>query len=150
MIYGNIGTLCEGSLDSDDLLRAFAIELDELTRKNDTAEHESLIKEAWRLNESRDEGYKADIIAELQDALGEFSPPFCHFGAHEGDGADFGYWPNFDVIEEACRDGEAIKVSDLSEIPAGLTAGYVVLVNDHGNVSIFEPKVSWAEVWSCV
>lgn len=37
-----------------------------------------------------------EICMELQDALGEYAPEGHYFGAHMGDGSDFGYWNDED------------------------------------------------------
>lgn len=33
-----------------------------------------------------------DFLNELYDLLNEHAPDGCYFGAHEGDGSDFGFW----------------------------------------------------------
>ena len=53
--------------------------------------------------------------------------------AHEGDGADFGYWPI--DIEEDVGEGSILKVNGFGEWPTGYS-GDVVVVNDHGNLTI--------------
>jgi hypothetical protein len=34
----------------------------------------------------------SDLIAQLEDALNEAAPEGYYFGAHPGDGSDFGFW----------------------------------------------------------
>jgi hypothetical protein len=35
----------------------------------------------------------SEIIADMMDALNDLAPAGYYFGAHEGDGSDFGFWP---------------------------------------------------------
>jgi len=138
-----IGTVSHGTMRLEDLIPAF---LDELRR---LAGKEAM--EAWPyathvrecedvlalLEESEDpstEDYEAaNLCVEwLFETLGEYAPPFCYFGAHEGDGADYGFWPDFDAME--C---EGIpRVENASELPDGYV-GRWLLVNDHGNATLF-------------
>jgi len=84
---------------------------------------------------------KLEIAEELvnesiPNALQIFAPAYCNFGAHEGDGSDFGYWPCMDAIEELP------KIADNSEeaIRAEQSEDYstdVCYVNDHGNVTVY-------------
>jgi hypothetical protein len=90
-----VGSVSSGTLRTDHLLRAFAWELARLDKAEEFSE---LIEEAARwLNtvgtddEWQDNGL--DIVEELSNALNEFAPPGHYFGAHWGDGADFGFWP---------------------------------------------------------
>ena len=82
----------------------------------------------------------------LFDALGEYAAPYFYFGAHPGDGADYGYW----LSEGFEDDFDGLKVSDTSEIPSKYR-GEVLHVNDHGNVTLYV-KTSRAlrEVWAVV
>lgn len=37
-------------------------------------------------------GLSGEDLETLTDLLGELAPPYCYFGANEGDGADYGFW----------------------------------------------------------
>jgi hypothetical protein len=157
-----IGSVSHGTMRDEDLLDTFADVLRPLAIRAGNEAHGELCDEADRiwevLNETRHASAEeienapeeaADVVQELFDALGKYAPTYCQFGAHEGDGSDYGFWPDDDAMSMAVSDGEAIKVSDLSEVPADWR-GVVVLVNDHGNVTVYEPVTVWREVWSCV
>ncbi|MFA6270921.1 MAG: hypothetical protein WC657_06985 [Candidatus Paceibacterota bacterium] len=90
------------------------------------------------------------ILEDLFDALDLFSPDYCSFGASEGDGACFGWWISSDSLEDDCRYGEVLKVSDLAEVAEDYT-GTVLLVNDHGNETLYSfTNGESREVWSVV
>ena len=97
-----------------------------------------------------DSGDAEDDISDLIDEIQSFCPPYVTFGSHPGDGADFGFWPDIDALEEGARFGEVLKVDDTAEIPADYR-GLVMQVSDHGNVALYQAEGdSLAELWSCV
>lgn len=138
-----LGTVISGTLKPLDLADAFATELAGL------APDHPLVKE-WD-SSSYDEDTLTDeqldelsfLVNDLRDALQEFAPPFCYFGAHQGDGADFGFWFDNDAFEDARRCKEVIEVEpDDAEVIARLVAdsgaSYACYVNDHGNVTLYD------------
>ena len=82
----------------------------------------------------------------LIDALNELCPPFVYFGTHPGDGADFGFWPDMDRLEEEMRS----TTSDFQADNCWTLAddGVIVNVSDHGNVTVMdmERNVIWSVV----
>ena len=61
-----------------------------------TAEEKKLLKDAADALEDWEEQpaeYASELIDELADALQAYAPAGAYFGSHEGDGADFGFWP---------------------------------------------------------
>jgi len=101
------GTVIAGTLRSEDLLNAFAGELETLVKHEQKAlrlktplgiaygdwtgiiARKRLIFDARNL---QDESIASEIVNELQDALNEYAPDGMYFGTLEGDGADFGWW----------------------------------------------------------
>ena len=148
-----IGTVSSGTLHTEDLLEAFSQELERYAQPDDDSD--SLCQDAQHLLDTleRDELDASDkareLLEELTQALEEQAPPYCYFGTIEGDGADFGFWPDLQRIEEDAHAGELLKVSDLSEIPADWI-GPVALVNDHGNLTLGHTVAEFREDWSCV
>jgi hypothetical protein len=149
-----IGSVSTGTLRTEDLLEAFAAELDRL--RNTSQVHYRLVFDSqnrYYLDDGRDEREEeaAELVNELIDALQEYAPPFVYFGTLEGDGADFGFWVDRDAIEEALREAKYDDDDD---------DGYTYLedyglwlhVNDHGNVTLLTNvdgaprEVIWAVV----
>jgi hypothetical protein len=79
-----------------------------------------------------------DVASDLEalfDALDEYAPPYFYFGAHPGDGSDYGFWLREDLRDDPdAFDG--LRVSGLDEVPADYI-GEILEVNDHGNVSLY-------------
>ena len=111
----SVGSVSHATLKSDDLVAAFYNELEwQLQRQERTPENcEELDKLHNVLGECGDECWDddgnviddEDVLSEyvneaLPNALNCFSPPYTYFGAHCGDGSDFGYWPSCDAIDE--------------------------------------------------
>lgn len=104
------GTVLHGTLRTSDLLESFANELEHQVRRNAEAwrgeaggaERERLTNLVTEAREFDPDNYDphaveplaGDIIAALTDELQMFAPDGHYFGAHPGDGADFGYWQN--------------------------------------------------------
>ena len=91
------------------------------------------------------DGYIRDC---LMDALNEHAPPYCYFGSHVGDGADFGFWISDDAIRDGIHDGDILAVSDERNAEQSTVPEYVLHANDHGNETLHRIKLE--EVWSIV
>ena len=104
-----VGTVIHGTLRSEDLIPAFIDVLDELIEESTFepgADHPARVQRV---------GYYQDKLGDLEQRMGqpgyfdsedadwdlewlfeqlnEFAPEGTTFGAHPGDGADFGFWP---------------------------------------------------------
>jgi hypothetical protein len=97
MATATIGSVSSGTLRPQDLAAAFLAEIDRLRLEISDdlrKDAESLARGCGRpvsdypLPEDADE-----IVAELAEILDSAANPGWFFGAHPGDGADFGFWP---------------------------------------------------------
>ena len=145
-----IGTVSEGTLRTEDLLPAFADALDASEFK---AENLALLDECWKLVEADGwaESEDADaMISDLTEALSASCPPFVYFGSLAGDGADFGFWPDHDEIQEAQRFGTVYEAD--REYIYSDDHGVWIHVNDHGNVTVLtdDDGKPGNEIWSAV
>lgn len=153
MKTASFGSISSGTHVTAELVDAFAGELQWLTQagRNDRSDTESaLLIEANNWSESGGEGDEAgtEILEALMDALQAYAPPYGYFGAHPGDGADFGFW----LSELFTEDFDGLKVSDTSEVPADY-AGEVLQVSDHGNLTLYakdEGATELREIWALV
>ena len=81
----------------------------------------------------------------LTNGLNNLCPPFVYFGTLEGDGSDFGFWPDMEALNEAMQHMGMASESD-EEILA--EEGVIVQVADHGNVTVMD--IDRNVIWSVV
>lgn len=90
-----------------------------------------------------------ELVVKLIDALDAYAPEGFYFGAHPGDGSDYGFWMHEDFLER-CAEDDIPVFDDSSEAPDDIQGPYVV-ISDHGNVSFYfagrsETVTQWAVV----
>ena len=158
-----IGSVSHGTMRNDDLIPAFVDLLDSMKEDMSlsvqagdelrvTAEVSRLddLLAAIERRQARDDYYESEDagydLESLFDELNSLAPPYFYFGAHEGDGSDYGFWLSSDALE----DFDGLRVDDLSEVPADY-CGEVLHVNDHGNTSLYScTDGALTEVWAIV
>ena len=101
----------------------------------------------WRRTDYFDGDDASEDLQELFDALHCYSPEGFYFGSHPGDGADYGWW----LSESFTEDFDGLRVDDLSDVPRDYF-GSILLVNDHGNLSLYTRARNYrlTEQWSIV
>lgn len=151
-----LGTISHGTMREEDLIPAFSDELRRLRGAlpmrlaRDVAAWHSLCYGAARTNNT-DSIDAAELVQDLADALNDYAPDYCYFGAHPGDGSDYGFWLDEGWQERAREDGVKF-VADLSEV-SDTFRGALCVVNDHGNATLYctdEPVGTLREIWSVV
>ena len=176
-----MGSVIRGTLRPQDLIPAFTEELlvrdpglDSLgaadwpaaTPPESDGAHAVVAPDAWSipagvLGNDDHEWWESDeciaLIERLHIALNDVAPEGTVFGAHEGDGADFGFWPydaeTGEIVEEkeerparvivfkTPTDGDAEAVKDLLATGVELaeqehsTAALVILMSRDGSFS---------------
>ena len=156
MAQFQLGSISTGTLRPEDLIPAFNNALTQIHDGHYCDIDEMMNDEAGNAAEfgkqpSNDE-LQRRVVDRLMDELQDACPPFVYFGTLEGDGADFGFWPDMDRIEEEI--GTTIQIaSSLSDFQAEhcwtlADDGVIVNVSDHGNVTVMdmERNVLWSVV----
>jgi hypothetical protein len=139
------GTIIQGTMRAEDLIPAFCDALDEIEQGNAVAAEARAITDfdsdtAW------------EMVHELGDELNGHALPFSYFGAHVGDGADYGFWPDIESLEDSAMQEPdcVLRVDDTGDVPSAFR-GYVMHVNDHGNVTLYCAQGrDLTEIWACV
>ena len=150
MAQFQLGSISTGTLRPEDLIPAFNNALTQIHDGHYCDIDEMMNDEAGNAAEfgkqpSNDE-LQRRVVDRLMDELQDACPPFVYFGRHEGDGADFGCWPDMDRLEEEMRS----TTSDFQADNCWTLAddGVIVNVSDHGNVTVMdmERNVLWSVV----
>ena len=144
-----IGSISSGTLRDADLAEAFCEELAAQRKLSAATCNYPEVRRAYyagtldKLADRDDCILSAWINEDAMDALNETAPEYCYFGAHYGDGADFGYWIDYDQIRDDQRYGELPSGDELPEH----NRGAFLVVNDHGNMTLYHGHT---EVWAIV
>lgn len=164
--YPGIGSVSEGTMRPEDLIPAFADVL-RMYAPGVYATLAELYLECFDTNTEWDDidiETQSDCVSALFDAMDEIAPPFCSFGASEGDGACYGFWPDVEGLNEAARwrDGVVkVEAGDdwgylgapaefcICREPIEDRPDYVMSVSDHGNVTLYDARTR-KEIWSVV
>jgi len=154
--YGNIGTISCGTMRNEDLIPAFLNELEHLAKLNNNKCHLTLVNEIQNRIDTMEDYYDSedadyDLNEDLFNALDGYAMPYCYFGSHPGDGADYGFWISDDAIRDDIKFNELLSISDLNEIPSDYN-GMAIHINDHGNMTLYKcwPFGHRKEIWAGV
>ena len=156
MKTANLGTIIHGTHRMEDLLPVLSDELEYQIQRN----ADEWCSDQGRMHRDRllrivaiarevdpdDDDSASSALDDLMWALDEFATPYGYFGAHIGDGSDYGYWIDPDALDEF----DGLRVDDPSEVPDDYT-GEVLHVNDHGNVTLYAAQNGQlSEIWAMV
>ena len=143
MSFLYLGSVSTGTMRTEDLIPTFASVLADLDAKK--ASELATEYANWEDDQESANWY----FDALSDALNDAAPDYVHFGANEGDGADYGFWIHWESLEDDCRDDAVRKIADLADWPADTeNLDAVLLVNDHGNATLY--STDREELWACV
>lgn len=150
--HGKIGSVSTATMRNQDLLPDFIWELRHMGHRDKKLTIiEKRVNTAIKGEYGWDDAYwnseeASWDLESLFDMLEEHALPYMYFGAHPGDGADYGFWITEDL--EYCFDG--LKVEDLNDIPVNYT-GEVLEVNERGNMTLYAySRGKSKEIWSVV
>jgi len=151
MAQFQLGSISTGTLRTLDLLEAFASEAEarcgDMATKAVSTAHIYLDPDAIVDDEQAQE-----TLDELRFLLEDSCPPFVYFGTLEGDGADFGFWPDIDRLEEKMRgttsDFQADNCWTLADDGVIVNVTNTALTSIIGNVTVMdmERNVLWSVV----
>lgn len=89
----SIGSISHGTMRPEDLIPCFAAELEACVKSSGAhTGRTNLYLEAREITDF-DSEEASEVLSDLFDALNEYAPEGTYFGAHEGDGSDYGFWP---------------------------------------------------------
>jgi hypothetical protein len=158
MAQFQLGSISTGTLKTEDLIHTFTDTLEALSPNGrwHGGSHTELISDGKLAIIPDTEQFDTDyeVLNDIQDALNELCPPFVYFGTLEGDGADFGFWPDMETVNEivlnACKDNPDYATYDVLD-GDGVHCpddGVIIQVSDHGNVTVMDMQrnVLWSVV----
>lgn len=123
-----LGSISHGTLRPEDLIPQFVMVAEGMGLQGkavDAAKHLILAELMSHLDGTPRHDNISEVLNDLMDALNDAAPPFTRFGAHEGDGSDFGFWVDHERLDEAISSGEVVRVNP-GAIPRRLDAEFML------------------------
>lgn len=150
-----LGVISSGTHVTEALFDAYYDALDGLQLSRETRKRLNQLKRVFAKAKNTNEETRMACLDELTMMMEDHAPYGAYFGTHEGDGALFGVWPDWDYLTEEEHQGYLKRGDELPKRPpvTGLdtTATHFLLVNDHGNTSLYRWRGNkWNEVWGVV
>ena len=159
-----LGSYSSGTMRSEDLIPVFLDALDPLQLEQADRQTIRAIQSRQRVGFLDDETADDDL-SELFDLLNNYCPDYCYFGAHPGDGADYGVWVVDALLTDTHQGSyngyvfrlpgdispQAYTGEDGIDEPIDAHYTHALRVNDHGNATLYRRSGRrWSEVWSIV
>jgi hypothetical protein len=145
-----IGSISSGTLRNEDLIPTFLNEIAyhtpskarKINRDSDLVKILDAIGENDQIPEDLQEIASFILNEDIFDTLNEiaYKMPYCYFGAHPGNGSDFGFWVDWELIEMDIQDGDILAWNDDTRNPTHKELdgySYYCKNNDHGNFSLY-------------
>ena len=155
MAQFQLGSISTGTLRTEDLLPVFVDTLLGIDNSNrgQTHGYPFTYQNAWDSDYDADSywnsAYPNEDLEIVSNLLNELCPPFIYFGTLEGDGADFGFWPDMDRLNEEIQWVKQTPASDEVVLDDNDPNNPIIVhVSDHGNVTVMdmERNVIWSVV----
>lgn len=103
-----IGSVSQGTTLAEHLIPRFEWVLQQAGESFDRPESVDRLMDGEELTATQWEEVSWYMHEDLFGALNDIAPEGCYFGAHEGDGCDYGFWPcernEFDSDHPHCGD----------------------------------------------
>lgn len=131
-----LGPITEPGYDKTQIIASLAGTLERLTKDPESSRYPL---------QAPPEEYDS-VIENLIDAISCCSPPYTSCWESQG---VYGIWIDDEELTNAYHDGDLCQVDDLSKVPDGWTS-HVLVVNDHGNMTLYTPVIEYREEWSVV
>jgi hypothetical protein len=116
------GSVSSGTMREEDLIPAFEDVLDRAGVGYDRPEAVGRLLDGQELSEADWDTVSWYVNEELWGALEDVAPEGTSFGAHEGDGADYGFWayeqePSDDDDDDTAAGDELVDLCDDEPVP---------------------------------
>lgn len=160
----SIGSISEGTLKTEDIGNNLIWHLDQINLETSDLDTYKKLKMEFstavdtpRYNVVGCDSHIEHVYDEIKAIADNYLPDYCYLGFTIGDGADFGVWPEPQLLEDTTQgsfDGyvyrSTIETNGVDEhVPAEYS--HYLAVNDHGNATLWARNGdTWRECWAVV